>query len=199
VFDGELPVGNLLLDTSGVHLRRDGTGRRRPSWASSSCWRRRQRQEAHVPRHSTPLPVVSTVPARWAIWCSNKAGGRFGRGVAFRLVPPIGAANHWTETVLHLFSGGRDGGAPSAPPFQDTAGSLYGVVGSGGSSDRGGVYKITPPAIAGGRWSQAIVYSFRGPDGSRPNTQLSTDGSGKIYGATAAGELLAGTVFALRP
>ena len=205
---GANPIGNLLFDTAGAlyGALSIGPGARggivyklTPPAAPGQAWSEMALHRFTGGNGSGPLGGFF-FDTSGGLYGVTKAGGRFRAGVAFRLVPPVSADNPWTETVLHSFSGGRDGGAPSAPPFQDTNGSLYGVVGSGGSSDKGGVYKITPPALSGGRWRQAIVYSFHGPDGFGPNTVLSTDGSGKIYGAAAAGgPRQAGTIFALLP
>jgi hypothetical protein len=205
---GASPVGSLLFDTAGALYGAlsmgPGVGRGVvykliPPAAPRQPW-----SEAALHRFADgdgngPLGGLF-FDTNGGLYGVTKGGGRFGAGVAVRLAPPITAGNPWTETMLHSFSGGRDGGVPSAPPFQDTTGSIYGGAGSGGLSDKGGVYRITPPATAGRAWSQAVLYSFHGPDGSRPNTVLSTDGSGEIYGATAAGgSRQAGSVFALRP
>jgi uncharacterized repeat protein (TIGR03803 family) len=47
------------------------------------------------------------------------------------------------ETVLHRFSGGADGGNPYAGlAYQD--GSFFGTTSSGGASNYGTVFKLTP-------------------------------------------------------
>jgi uncharacterized repeat protein (TIGR03803 family) len=46
-------------------------------------------------------------------------------------------------TVLHSFDG-ADGTAPTGTLWRDTLGNLYGVASSGGASDAGVVFKITP-------------------------------------------------------
>jgi uncharacterized repeat protein (TIGR03803 family) len=61
-----------------------------------------------------------------------------GCGVVFKL-SPIG-----TETVLHSFTGGADGGIPAAGLTQDSAGNLYGTTFLGGASGNGVVFKLTP-------------------------------------------------------
>ncbi|MGC9945015.1 MAG: choice-of-anchor tandem repeat GloVer-containing protein [Bryobacteraceae bacterium] len=50
-----------------------------------------------------------------------------------------------TETVLHTFTGGEDGGEPYAGLMRDSAGNLYGTTYGGGISTNGVVFKITPP------------------------------------------------------
>jgi hypothetical protein len=45
-----------------------------------------------------------------SIYGTAAAGGAHNAGVAFQLSP--GKGDHWVETVLHDFTGGRDGGGP---------------------------------------------------------------------------------------
>jgi uncharacterized repeat protein (TIGR03803 family) len=65
-------------------------------------------------------------------------GGTHGNGVVFKLSPS------GTETVLHSFTGGADGGPPSAGLVRDPAGNLYGTTANGGASGYGVVFKLTP-------------------------------------------------------
>jgi uncharacterized repeat protein (TIGR03803 family) len=70
----------------------------------------------------------------------------------------------------------------------------------GGANDLGAVYELSPPPVAGGPWTEKILFSFSGPDGSSPFGRLLLDASGTLYGTTGgggAGE--AGTVFRLSP
>ena len=63
-------------------------------------------------------------------------------GVVFKLTP--GLNNQWTETVLHSFSGGADGGAPYGTIVSDSAGNLYGTGIDGGTHGHGVVFEVTP-------------------------------------------------------
>jgi uncharacterized repeat protein (TIGR03803 family) len=54
-----------------------------------------------------------------------------GCGVGFKLTPPAAGQTAWTETVLHAFTGGADGGVPSGAAF-DSKGALYGTTVFGG-------------------------------------------------------------------
>jgi len=60
-----------------------------------------------------------------------------GCGVVFKLDPS------GTESVLHAFSDGTDGGAPAGTLTMDAHGNLYGTA-SGGGKGFGVVFKITP-------------------------------------------------------
>jgi hypothetical protein len=50
----------------------------------------------------------------------------YGCGTVFSLTPPASPGGSWTETVLHAFSGGDDGGLPRAGPTIGGSGVLYG-------------------------------------------------------------------------
>ena len=65
-------------------------------------------------------------------------GDAHGAGAVFE-ISPKGA-----ETVLYSFTGGSDGGFPVAALISDNAGNLYGTASSGGASNDGTVFKVTP-------------------------------------------------------
>ena len=146
---------------------------------------------------------------------SGNAGGPAGAGTVFKLTPPTTSGGAWTQSVLHSFcsqSGCSDGFEPIAGLIFDTVGALYGTTFSGGASDSGTVFKLTPPAIPGGAWNESVLYSFTGgSDGMFPYTgSLIFDSSGALYGTTGAGGNLGcvaypgappgcGTVFKLTP
>ncbi len=50
----------------------------------------------------------------------------------------------WSQTVLHDFTGGGDGGNPYCQVAFDTRGNLYGTTFQGGTLDLGVVWEITP-------------------------------------------------------
>jgi uncharacterized repeat protein (TIGR03803 family) len=65
-------------------------------------------------------------------------GGSSGYGTVFK-VDTIG-----NETVLHTFTGGTDGAAPTAGLVMDKEGNLYGITDFGGSHGCGTVFKLVP-------------------------------------------------------
>ena len=113
-------------------------------------------------------------------------GGASGAGVVFK-VDTTG-----TETVLHSFSGGTDGGAPQAGLIRGSAGDLYGTTVQDGASGAGVVFKLD--AIG-----ETVLYSFTGgADGSNPFGSLVRDSAGNLYGTTESGGASgAGVVFKL--
>jgi uncharacterized repeat protein (TIGR03803 family) len=107
----------------------------------------------------------------------------YGCGVVFKLSPT------GTETVLHSFTRGADGGTPYAGLIQDAAGNLYGTTASGGATSTCGppygcgvVFKLTPAR------TETVLYSFTGgADGAIPFAGLLRDGAGNLYGTTSHG------------
>ncbi len=114
------------------------------------------------------------------------------------------SAQAQTFTVLHAFTGGQDGGEPSAGLTLDKAGNLYGTTDAGGVGF-GTVFKLSHK---GSGWVFSPLYSFQGDnDGEYPGTAGVTIGSdGSLYGTTfsgggsgCVGGSGCGTVFSLRP
>jgi uncharacterized repeat protein (TIGR03803 family) len=122
-----------------------------------------------------------------------------GCGTIFQLTPSTSGGS-WTEKVLYTFgSQPYDGLEPRSGLVFAKPGIFYGVTELGGTSSRGTVYQLTAPASSGGSWSESILYSFGGSDGSGPfgAPALGTDGS--IYGLTMFGGNDQGNVFQLAP
>jgi uncharacterized repeat protein (TIGR03803 family) len=102
-----------------------------------------------------------------------------------------------TLTVLHTFTGGADGGTPTAAVAQDTAGNLYFATALGGASGHGVVLKLD---TAG---NLIVLHTFTGgSDGGAPDSLL-LDAAGNLYGTAANGGQCnhtgCGTVFKIAP
>jgi uncharacterized repeat protein (TIGR03803 family) len=118
------------------------------------------------------------------------------------------------ETVIYTFQGGNDGATPAAGVIADKAGKLYGTTQYGGggncsvpsASGCGTVFELSPPASAGGTWTETVLYSFQGGvDGASPGGLLMS-ASGSLYGTTSTGGPYTcevandcGTIFKLSP
>jgi hypothetical protein len=106
---------------------------------------------------------------------------------------------------------------------------LYGTTFAGGSgtcefqygplNGCGTVFQLTPPAVAGGAWTETVIYNFTGLDGDGmyPSAGVVEGKDGVLYGTTefggsevsgscigygiggAYGEIGCGTVFQLTP
>jgi uncharacterized repeat protein (TIGR03803 family) len=116
-----------------------------------------------------------------------------------------------TEHVLHNFGvRNKDGAEPLVTLVADQAGNLYGATQNGGgrglhcfSDGCGTVFEISPPASAGGKWSETVLYAFREvnvDDGAYPASPLVIDNAGNLYGSTEEGGTNGqGIVFELSP
>jgi len=126
-----------------------------------------------------------------------------GSGVAFELTPT--SSGPWRETVLETFMLYGPGGYGLSALVFDSAGNLYGTVGSGTGSEGGdskgdgAVFQLKPSAD--GTWSEVILHSFpsKTGDGKYPDGLL-VDSKGNLYGTTdAGGSAGVGTVFEVTP
>jgi uncharacterized repeat protein (TIGR03803 family) len=107
------------------------------------------------------------------------SGGTKGSGTVFKLAP--GGHGEWTETVLHDFDN-WDGEAPAASLIFDKSGNLYGTTREGGRYDSGIVFKLA--TAANGEWTETVLHTFNGKDGSDPLGALTFDSAGNLYGTT---------------
>jgi uncharacterized repeat protein (TIGR03803 family) len=82
----------------------------------------------------------------------------------------------------------------------DSTGALYGTTASGGKYGDGTVFKLTPPAVAGGTWTESVLYSFKGGSaGSNPASGLIFDGTALVGTTPYGGSSGFGVVFKLTP
>ncbi len=202
--DGYAPIGGLVRDATGnlygttvvgtgirncddcgtaFKLSPPATGSK--SWTYTTIYRFR--------------PVDGLLPEARMIFDSsgNLYGTTYGGGlhpgccgVVFELSPPQSGQGLWTETVLHVFSGGADGRGPRAGLTFDSSGNLYGttVYGGLGGSCCGVVFELSPPAGGTGAWTETVLHTFVSSDGRTPQTDLVFDASGNLYGAAGEGE-----------
>ncbi len=159
-----------------------------------------------------------------AIFGTTTAGGSHGAGTAFELTHKN---NKWAFKTIYAFAGGHDGGTPLSALIEDANGNLYGTTSEGGNLTScpanasfnvfggcGTVFKLVPPAKAGGKWTETVLYAFSSnADGSKPAEPLIADQSGNLFGTTLYGGSTGptcagssnsflngcGTVFVLKP
>jgi uncharacterized repeat protein (TIGR03803 family) len=130
---------------------------------------------------------------------SAKCPRNDGCGTVFELTPNSNGT--CTESVLHNFTNGADGGFPVEGVIFDTTGNLYGAAGEGGNlscnppNGCGTVFKLTPHP--NGTWTESVLHTFAV---SGPNGGQIFDAAGNLYGTTAFGGSAGdGTVFKLAP
>lgn len=116
---------------------------------------------------------------------TSLAGGTFGLGTIFKFGPG-------GEQVLYSFTGGSDGGSPSASGVvEDAEGNLYGSTTNG----TGTVFKLNTSG------ELITLHSFTGgSDGNLPWSGVVVDAAGNVYGTTEfGGAYNLGTVFKINP
>jgi uncharacterized repeat protein (TIGR03803 family) len=114
------------------------------------------------------------------------AGCYGGCGAVFELTHGSGG---WTESTVHDFTGGTDGGAPLGGLIFDSVGNLYGTTQVGGIAcghefGCGVAFEMTKGS---GGWNESVLYSFRTIDGYYPGAGLTFDKGAHLYGTTPNG------------
>jgi uncharacterized repeat protein (TIGR03803 family) len=92
-----------------------------------------------------------------------------------------------------------DGKLPQGGMVFDKAGNLYGTTYHGGKSSEGVVFKLA--SNADGSWTRTVLLNFSGLDGQWPDSPLTIDEAGNLYGTTTFGGTAGGygVVFQLVP
>jgi uncharacterized repeat protein (TIGR03803 family) len=128
------------------------------------------------------------------VFGTTETGARTGdEGSVFALVPPT-ASGVWTIDLLHTFTGGADGSFPRR--IVQVGKTLYGVTERGGAADLGTIFRLDPPASAGGSWVKKTVYTFQASGAGSYPTTLVRGPDGALYGTTGGGGAYGkGTVF----
>src|ERR1700733_9918079 len=121
----------------------------------------------------------------------TRGGGQHIYGTVFELSPST--KGHWKETVLYNFcalSGCADGAGGWAGLVSDAAGDLYGSTTTGGATNQGVVFELTPGSDG---WSYNIIYQ----GGSEVGSVL--DKVGNLYGFDGPGRYQNGAAAELSP
>ena len=126
-------------------------------------------------------------------------GGAHASGTVWQLHP--NGDGTWTHTVLYSFTGGADGGEPYKGVTLDANGNLYVTAVTGGSGGCEGGCGVTYALTKNGAtWSQAVIHSFNGIDGSGPGAGVTIDDAGNVFGTTPTGGANGlGNVYELSP
>jgi uncharacterized repeat protein (TIGR03803 family) len=123
-------------------------------------------------------PSSSLIEVSGTLYGTTGGGGENGYGTVFKITT---AGKNYN--VLRSFKGAPDDGAYPWASLIDFKGTLYGTTYSGGSYNKGTVFKIT---TAGKKYN--VLHSFKGApdDGALPWTSL-IDFKGTLYGTTLIG------------
>ena len=109
------------------------------------------------------------------LYGTTQVGGAFGYGTVFKI------NTSGQETVLYSFTLDADGASPTGGLVLGKDGNLYGTTQSGGTSERGTVFKVSMDG------QETVLHSFDGNDGAYPSGDLIEDAAGNLYGTTTAG------------
>jgi len=144
-----------------------------------------------------------TLDAQGNIYGTAGVGGKYvgpcvdtGCGTVFKLTNNGG---NWTFSIVHSFTGGRDGWGPGSGVTVDSAGVVYGTTPLGGTNNAGVIYQLTNVS---GNWTEKIIHAFTGGnDGIGGSAgRLLPDRRGGFFGAcTAGGANGSGVIFHLIP
>lgn len=114
--------------------------------------------------------------------------GEYAYGLVFKLTPQKNGS--WSETILHAFAGGSDGGNPWGGLILDAGGvGLYGTL-EGSPDSVGGAFDLSSGS---GGWTNTVLYT----DGAGPG--LLSDGHGNLFGKVGPGQLNDGAIGELSP
>lgn len=150
-------------------------------------------------RHDGTYPYGPVVlDKKGNVYGSTNLGGEYGDACGF------GAEGCGTvfrididgkESILHSFNANTEGYFPYGIAI-DKQGNLYGTTSEGGSASQGIVYELTNKGV----YSILCNFGAGASDGIHPDSTLTVDAKGNVYGVTLfGGEFYDGVVFKLTP
>ncbi len=140
-----------------------------------------------------------------------------GCGLVFELSPPSIPGGNWNYAVIHTFCSAPNCADGAIPRYGTLTlggnGNLYGTTMAGGSGtgrgqngDNGVIFELSPGV---GGWTETVLYNFCSNvgqqylclDGNAPQSSVTFDQSGNLYGTTLWGGLGtdSGLIFKLSP
>ena len=132
---------------------------------------------------------------------TNGGGSGNDDGVVYELTPAKAA---WTETILYVFSKNSGSHPVAGLTWNPTNGALYGTTSSqnGKTTGDGSVFKLLPPTVVGGAWTESTLFQFTyATVGGYPTGTITRDpNTGTLYGTAINGgvtgcDLFCGTVW----
>ena len=90
------------------------------------------------------------------------SGGAYGGGTVFSLAPPGSPGGPWTYSVIWNFGGSANNGSVPGTLVIDSGGVIYTITGAGGGTRGAGTLNsLTPPALPGEQWTEAVLSHFQ--------------------------------------
>lgn len=123
-------------------------------------------------------------------------------GTVFVMSPADAAKTRWYYKVIYRFLGGADGATPLDALAMDTNGNLYGTTVYGGTGPCqtmkivaavpanfgcGTIFRLSPPAYAGGNWTKTTLHHFDGGAGGASPLGRPLIAFGALIGAAYKG------------
>lgn len=147
--EGQNPQDQLIVDSSGAVY---GTAQAGGAYGGGTVFKMSGVRPTFVALHDFGAGNDGIFPygglvfgADGALYGTTEVGGTARNGTVFELTPPGSSGpQQWTETVLHNFTGGADGGNPYSGLVFGQGGQLYGTTFFGGDSNRGVVFAQKP-------------------------------------------------------
>jgi uncharacterized repeat protein (TIGR03803 family) len=200
--DGQIPLAGLIADASGAFYgttEEGGTGGSACPAPPTGCGTvfkltpsgsRYTESVLYSFRAGTDgaYPYDRVVIGRHnALYGTTTQGGQYGEGTVFK-IKTSGAGYE----ILYSFRGGDDGNDPVSAVLPGPKGVLFGTTVAGGTQKNcnsqgcGIVYELVP---SGHGYSEGIVHNFAGGtrDGQYPESDLTIDKVGALYGMTYTG------------
>lgn len=109
----------------------------------------------------------------------SSSGNTEGGGAVFELTASSG---YFDFVLLYTFDGNK---GPVAHLTMDAAGNLYGTTERDGLYNAGSVFKLSP---SNGGWTYTSLHDFTGgSDGAYPESEVTIDVNGNLYGTASGG------------
>jgi uncharacterized repeat protein (TIGR03803 family) len=202
--DGISPRGPLTFDTAGnlfgtTASGGDGDGsvfELSPPSTTGGTW-------TYTQLASFSNATVTKFPSSKLIF--DKAGNLYGTsyggrvenspscggycGNVFEMQPPSVLGGSWTLTSIYDFlsSGRPDGIFPNGLILGD-GGAVYGTTAEGGgTSSVGTFFKLAPPDVSGGAWTEKVLYTFNNATGNPIEPNALELHLGKFLGTSSLG------------
>jgi uncharacterized repeat protein (TIGR03803 family) len=138
-----------------------------------------------------------------ALYGTTQGGGGFclgGCGTIYELTRNPAESGIHEQIIWDFGANGVQGIIPVAAATFNARGDLFGITVEGGSSSCGCgvVYGMKPQG--NGQWAYQVLHAFVSTDGVTPDSTLTLDSAGNLYGTTSAGgPNEGGVVFELSP
>jgi len=170
-------------------------GGTRTHWSQQTIYNFTGQADGFYPQ--VPL-LLSASGALYGTALASSNGQEFPEPL-YQLAPPAHDQKNWNFSLIYQFPGTEcaDG---VGQLIEDPHGTIYGPCSdnvANGQDQPGNIFTLTPPASTQKSWTLKLLWSFSGgADGGHPQTAVTLDSVGNVYGTTSQGN---GTIFRLSP